>query len=340
MTKIQVDSNGKAITLGGKALVASEGGVTPTGTLSITQNGTYDVTDYASADVSVSGGGGSAGTRSVYDEINIPFNCQIHSLQNAKLLSGFTMVDKNILPEIDLFTPKAQSSITLELSTAGSPPRPIYFDSLHLAGSSIRGYLLPNATSTNNGTVDGVAYGYNYVRYNSSNDEYVYYDNLNKAGPLSNIKNTSEVTDSIWNFGALKEININGSMSISLNNVEAVLFPNLETACLTRAFFNFTMLKYISFPKLKNIAFSMALGGTTGGGTFYRTQITELRFPSLYSGSFGSYTNQFNYMLLSITGCTVHFPSNLQSVIGSWDSVTTGFGGTNTTVLFDLPATE
>ena len=44
-------------------------------------------------------------------------------------------------------------------------------------------------------------------------------------------------------------------------------------------------------------------------------------------------------MLRGVTGCTVHFPSNIQSVIGSWASVTGGFGGTNTTVLFDLPAT-
>ena len=44
-------------------------------------------------------------------------------------------------------------------------------------------------------------------------------------------------------------------------------------------------------------------------------------------------------MLDGVTGCTVHFPSNIQSVIGSWASVTSGFGGTNTTVLFDLPAT-
>ena len=44
-------------------------------------------------------------------------------------------------------------------------------------------------------------------------------------------------------------------------------------------------------------------------------------------------------MLSGVTGCTVHFPSNLESVIGSWSDVTDGFDGTNTTVLFDLPAT-
>lgn len=69
-------------------------------------------------------------------------------------------------------------------------------------------------------------------------------------------------------------------------------------------------------------------------------QLTTLSFPSLTSTGFGSYTNQFNNMLDGVTGCTVHFPSNLQSVIGSWSDVTAGFGGTNTTVLFDLPATE
>lgn len=70
------------------------------------------------------------------------------------------------------------------------------------------------------------------------------------------------------------------------------------------------------------------------------TSLQTLSFPALKTTSFGSLTNQFNNMLIGVTGCTVHFPSNLQAVIGSWADVTAGFGGTNTTVLFDLPATE
>ena len=70
------------------------------------------------------------------------------------------------------------------------------------------------------------------------------------------------------------------------------------------------------------------------------TGVTSLYFNSLTSSSFGSNTTQFYDMLSGVTGCTVHFPINLQSVIGSWADVTNGFGGTNTTVLFDLPATE
>ena len=59
------------------------------------------------------------------------------------------------------------------------------------------------------------------------------------------------------------------------------------------------------------------------------TSLTTLSFPALKT----VYNNAvFNQMLNGITGCTVHFPSNLSSQ-------NFNCGGTNTTVLYDLPAT-
>ena len=66
------------------------------------------------------------------------------------------------------------------------------------------------------------------------------------------------------------------------------------------------------------------------------TNLTSLYFPSLTGVGL---INPLKNMLWGVTGCTVHFPSNFESVIGSRSDVTNGFGGINTTVLFDLPAT-
>lgn len=61
--------------------------------------------------------------------------------------------------------------------------------------------------------------------------------------------------------------------------------------------------------------------------------LTSLSFPALTTPNS---TSQWTGMLDGVTGCTVHFPMNLQSTMSSWSSVTSGFSGTNTTVLFDL----
>lgn len=100
-------------------------------------------------------------------------------------------------------------------------------------------------------------------------------------------------------------------------------------------FYQYSLITTANFPSLTKLGFQALYKGFMSC-----PNLQSVSFPALTSQSFGNYTNQFNNMLEKLTGCTVHFPSNLESVIGSWSDVTNGFGGTDTIVLFDLPATE
>lgn len=163
-------------------------------------------------------------------------------------------------------------------------------------------------------------------------------------------------------FPKLKKIDNCSYTCFSYCPLTSVEFPELQEVSMWRWFQRLTTLTSMSLPKLSKLsgyglleAFSGCIGLTSMifpslsnipafqglKNTFQNcTSLASVSFPALTSTSFGNYTNQFNSMLSGVTGCTVHFPSNLQSVIGSWSDVTAGFGGTNTTVLFDLPATE
>lgn len=119
---------------------------------------------------------------------------------------------------------------------------------------------------------------------------------------------------------SLKEV-INGSSSST----------GTTTGALNSMFQGCTALTIAKFPELETVgwrAFSSTFNGCTSLANVY--------FYALNTTSFDSYTNQFNKMLSGVTGCTVHFPMRIQSTIGSWSDVTGGFGGTNTTVLFDI----
>ena len=96
--------------------------------------------------------------------------------------------------------------------------------------------------------------------------------------------------------------------------------------------FKNTKLTEFRFCSLNNISGNQCLNSL-----FNNCQsLVGVWFYALNINSFGTQTNQFGAMLSGVTGCTVHFPMAIQSTIGSWSDVTNGFGGTNTTVLFDL----
>lgn len=97
------------------------------------------------------------------------------------------------------------------------------------------------------------------------------------------------------------------------------------------AFRNCKSLTTCSFPSLTTI---------NGNGDFVNCWRDASNISSIYFNSLttvtSTQTNAFMSALAGVDGCTVHFNSSVQATIGTWANVTSGMGGTNTTILFDL----
>ena len=154
-------------------------------------------------------------------------------------------------------------------------------------------------------------------------------------GTFKNCKMTSIDLSSLTTISGSNGMNGTFNSCTSLTSVDLSNLTTISSSSGMSSTFKNCKMTSMSFPKLSVLSNSYALRYAFQSCT----SLTSVSFPALTSTSFSSYKNQFNGMLSGVTGCTVHFPSNLQSVIGSWTDVTGGFGGTNTTVLFDLPAT-
>ena len=126
-----------------------------------------------------------------------------------------------------------------------------------------------------------------------------------------------------------------GSAFSNCHNLTSVNLSSLTTVSGNEALIR----TFISCDSLVSVDFS-SLTAVGYGALKYAFQscesLTSLSFPALTASSFSYYTSQFDNMLNDCTGVTVHFPAVIKTTIENWSSVTNGFGGTNTTVLFDL----
>lgn len=122
-------------------------------------------------------------------------------------------------------------------------------------------------------------------------------------------------------------------VEVDIRSLETI--GSYATYCFTEAFNHCDAMTKFEFPSLSSMAVSGVFSYTFAGCA----NLASLWFYALNSNSFGAVTNQFNDMLYNCSGVTVHFPIAIQSTIGSWSSVTSGFGGTNTIVLFDIVTT-
>lgn len=147
---------------------------------------------------------------------------------------------------------------------------------------------------------------------------------------LSNLINVSGMSAFSAAFTSCSGItSINFSKLVSLESMNA--FSNIFRFC--------TGITTVTFDSLSVVTGSGCL--TLAFGNI--PNLSSMYFPAIKTTSFGNdIKNQFSNMCLGALNVTLHFPSNVQSVIETLSgySTTAPFGATAGTVLFDLPATE
>ena len=212
---------------------------------------------------------------------------------------------------------------------------PVYFDSLDMGGSARSGVIFTDGVTDMD--YSG-SWGYRIITIRG--------DYSISPAEFSSIKSVRLSTSGISNLGIKKIVyksvtgkfdaryegilNVVGTSASTLTTID---LSNATSIYMMGACIGLTALQEVKMDKAENI--TITRGSAVIGGTFKNTAVTELRFPALKTTS----TIEIQYMLSSVDGCTVHFPSNLESTIQGLAGYP-NFGGTNTTLLFDLPATS
>ena len=280
-------------------------GITPSGTLNISSNGTYDVTNYASAAVAVSGGyseipsyvieNGVAKRRTV--ALSSTAFSSITSIDNYGMTNVFLRCS-GVTGTVDMSNVTSIGEYGMEGAFNSSGITSIDLSSLTTAGTSAFSSCFQGCGS-----------------FTSAN--------------FSSL--TSITTASVFRNAFRNTV------------METLEFPALTTITGNEVFygtFGGASLKTLRFPVLTSLT-----GSSTFNGAFeFANYIENIYFNALTTTSFGTRINQlsgiFNYTRNYNTH-TIHFPSNLESTIQGLSGYP-NFGGTSGYVIlaFDLAATS
>ena len=180
-----------------------------------------------------------------------------------------------------------------------------------------------------------------YMFRDCVNLEHVSFKNLKR---ITSTGSPGPVEQMFWNCKKLKTIDLSNLVSISGgrggiyffdgSGIETINIDNLTTINGDYAggyFLSGTNVTSVNFKSLSSIASSSAMCGAFQGCK----SLTDVYFPALTTNSFGSYKNQFDYLLNSCTGVTLHFASGMQSKISTLSGYP-NFRGNSTVIMYDL----
>lgn len=309
-------------------------GVAPSGTLNITENGTYDVSSYANADVSLPTSTFGIANTAWLGAVDSDGVISSRSTGGTPDFSGITVIDSYFLAYRFTNNTHVTGGVDMgDLRTIGT-----YGCYRAFYTSGLNGGV--DMSSVVTVAADGCAYMfYSYMMASSITSL--------DLRSLSNASGDSSFQGMCYGCSYLTTVNLSSLTTVSGDGACQYMFDlctgltSVDLSSLTTIsgsngcssmFEDCTHLTSIDLSGLSSVTGWRCMGWMFLGCT----SLTSLSFPSLTADSFGTYTNQFDNMLYGVTGCTVHFPAALSNVIGYWTSVTGGFGGTNTTVLFDL----
>ena len=123
--------------------------------------------------------------------------------------------------------------------------------------------------------------------------------------------------------------------SVDFSKLKSIGSSFFGDNCWYRTFWSCSSLTSISFPMLSSV-----LGANAMSNAFEScTSLRNIYFYALKSSSFGSTKTQFVDIVKGTSSCTIHFPSNMEPTIATLTGYPS-FGGGNTTLVYDLPATE
>lgn len=304
--------------------VVKGGGTTPTGSISITSNGTYDVTDKASAVVNV------PTTAPDYYIERLGINGKLSRSSNIIDLTGLTSIGErglgyayyNILdfPRRTV----ANMSMIEEVFSMGLES---CFQSSNLYGLNFHSL------------VRIYPYGLASVCYYAASLSSVDFTLLQRVGDYGMSSAFAWTRLTTISFPALETVDSDGLSGVcqGCQQMTSAAFPSLVTAAnggFGSAFEN-TRLTSIRFPSLTTAGdscFEYAFANNPDLQSVYFDVID----PSLCGTDvFGPYEGM--YAFENDTGITeIHFPASAQTAIEQWTGFADKWGATNATIYFDL----